>query len=308
MANNQEIRTGAGTNKRLSADSRLFNRLAKRFKGNKAALAAALILVLITAMSIFAPLISPYDPAKGVLQDRLKAPTLQSPKAGGFPHVFGTDQQGRDVLARIIYGGRVSLSVAFIVVIIAGIFGTVLGLIAGYAGGWTDMILMRIVDIQSSFPGLIVALTFVMVLGPGQKNLIIALLINGWMIFARMARSQVLVIRESSMVESSRAIGVNSMRILFRHVLPNAISPLITTFVLELAHMINAEANMSFLGFGIQPPASSWGLMIAEGRNYIANAWWLVTFPGLIIGGTVLCLNIVGNWVREEFDPLSHKH
>jgi peptide/nickel transport system permease protein len=167
---------------------------------------------------------------------------------------------------------------------------------------------MRLVDIQSSFPGLLVALTFVMVLGPGQRNLIIALLINGWMIHARMSRSQVLTIRESAMVESCRAIGASTPAIVFKHILPNVISPLITTYVLELAHMILAEANMSFLGFGIQPPKSSWGLMIGEGRQYISSAWWLVTFPGLVIGITVLCLNLFGNWVREEFDPLSRKH
>jgi peptide/nickel transport system permease protein len=285
-----------------------FKALAKRFRGNKAALFAAIILLLVLGMSIFSPLIAPYNPAKGMLVERLKGPTFERSASGGFPHIFGTDQQGRDVLSRIVYGGRVSLSVAFTVVGIAGAFGIVFGLISGYAGGWTDMIMMRLVDVMSSFPGLIVALTFVMVLGPGQRNLIIALLVNGWMIHARMARSQVLVIRESAMVESARAIGARPAIVLFRHVLPNAISPLITTLVLELAHMIMAEANMSFLGFGIQPPASSWGLMIAEGRQYIASAWWLVTFPGLIIGTTVLCLNIVGNWIREEFDPLSRKH
>lgn len=279
-----------------------------RFKGNKTALAAFIILVIIIAISIFANYISPYDPAKGVLTQRLKAPTLISPGEGQFPHIFGTDQQGRDVLTRIFYGGRVSLTVAFTVVLIAGALGTILGLVSGYFGGWVDMLLMRLVDIQSSFPGLLVALTFVMVLGPGQRNLIIALLINGWMIHARMARSQVLTVRESAMVESCRAIGASMPAIVFKHILPNVISPLITTYVLELAHMIGAEANMSFLGFGIQPPKSSWGLMIGEGRQYISLAWWLVTFPGLIIGTTVLCLNLFGNWVREEFDPLSRKH
>jgi len=292
------------TNNANSRTARFFS----RFKGNKVALVAFVILLAIFTMSIFAPYFAPYDPAKGVLTERLKAPTLEPPSTGGFPHIFGTDQQGRDVFSRIIYGGRVSLSVAFTVVLIAGLLGTILGLVSGYFGGWIDMLLMRLVDIQSSFPGLLVALTFVMVLGPGPKNLIIALLINGWMIQARVARSQVLTIRESSMVESAKAIGAGVPLIVFGHILPNVISPLITTYVLELAHMIGAEANMSFLGFGIQPPTSSWGLMIGEGRQYISSAWWLVTFPGLIIGTTILCLNLFGNWVREEFDPLSRKH
>lgn len=281
-----------------------FQRFLQRFSGNGLALIAFVLLILIIAMSIFAPYIAPYNPAKGNIVNRLKPPTFERTADMNFPHIMGTDQQGRDVLSRIIYGGRVSMSVAFTVVFIAGAIGTFLGLIAGYFGGWIDMIIMRLVDISSSFPGLLIALTFVMVLGPGQKNLTVALLLVGWMIHARMARSQVLTARESTMVESSKAIGCSMPRILFCHILPNVISPLITTYVLEMAHMIGAEANMSFLGYGIQPPASSWGLMIGEGRQYITSAWWLVLFPGLMIGITVLCLNLVGNWVREEFDPL----
>ncbi|QNB48056.1 ABC transporter permease subunit [Thermanaerosceptrum fracticalcis] len=279
-----------------------------RFEYNKIALVALIILIVIFAISIFAPYIAPYDPAKGVLTERLRPPTLERPAGGGFPHIFGTDQQGRDVLTRIMYGGRVSLTVAFTVVGICFIFGTVLGLISGYFGGWVDMVLMRVVDVVSSFPGLLVALAFVMVLGPSERNLIIALTVNGWMIHARMARSQVLALRESAMVESARAIGVSVPGMVFGHILPNIISPLITVFVLDLGHQIAAEANMSFLGFGVQPPKSSWGLMIGEGRQYIASAWWLVTFPGIMIGLTLLCLNLFGNWVREEFDPLSRKH
>lgn len=279
-----------------------------RFKYNKTALIALIVLLFIFAISILAPFIAPYDPAKGSLVERLKPPTLEKSSTGEFPHIFGTDQQGRDVFTRLIYGGRVSLTVAFVVVGLSVIFGTIVGLISGYFGGWVDMLLMRLVDIINSFPGLLIALTFVMVLGPGQRNLIIALLINGWLVHARMARSQVLTIRSSAMVESARAIGVSVPSIVFGHILPNIISPLITIFVLDLGHQIAAEANMSFLGFGIQPPKSSWGLMIGEGRAYIASAWWLVTFPGIMIGTTLLSLNLFGNWVREEFDPLSRKH
>ena len=291
-------------NSKSEVKKNAFQRFLQHFSGNSLALFAFILLILIIAISIFAPFIAPYDPAKGNIVNRLKPPTLERPADGGFPHILGTDQQGRDVLSRLIYGGRVSMSVGFTVVAIGGTIGTLLGLIAGYFGGWTDLIIMRIVDVASSFPGLLIALTFVMVLGPGQANLTIALLLVGWMIYARMARSQVLTARESTMVEASRAIGCSMPRILFNHILPNVISPLITTFVLEMAHMISAEANMSFLGYGIQPPASSWGLMIGEGRQYITSAWWIVVFPGLIIALTVLCLNLVGNWVREEFDPL----
>ncbi|HHV58448.1 MAG TPA: ABC transporter permease [Firmicutes bacterium] len=276
----------------------------QRFAGNRVALVALLVLLIIVLASFAAPWIAPYNPTKGSLAERLLPPSLAPARDGGFPHLLGTDAQGRDVLSRLTYGGRVSLSVAFTVVALAGCLGTVLGLISGYFGGKVDLLLMRLVDIQSSFPGLLVALTFVMVLGPGQRNLTIALLINGWMVHARMARSQVLALRESTMVEAARAIGCSMPRITFGHILPNIISPLITTYVLELAHMIGAEANMSFLGYGIQPPLASWGLMIGEGREYITSAWWLVVFPGLIIALTILCLNLVGNWVREEFDPL----
>lgn len=303
MSNNTQQVINENNNK-SEVKKNAFQRFLQHFSGNSLALVAFVLLILIIAVSIFAPFIAPYNPAKGNIVNRLKPPTFERPADGGFPHILGTDQQGRDVLSRLIYGGRVSMSVGFTVVAIGGTIGTLLGLIAGYFGGWTDLIIMRIVDVASSFPGLLIALTFVMVLGPGQLNLTIALLLVGWMIYARMARSQVLTARESTMVEASRAIGCSMPRILFNHILPNVISPLITTFVLEMAHMISAEANMSFLGYGIQPPASSWGLMIGEGRQYITSAWWIVVFPGLIIALTVLCLNLVGNWIREEFDPL----
>lgn len=279
----------------------------RRFKHNKAALVSLIVLIFIFIVTIFAPIFAPYNPGKSELIARLKPPSVEALKEGQVPHYMGTDQQGRDVLSRLIFGARVSIKVGFVVSAIGAAIGITLGMMAGYFGGWVDMIIMRILDVFASSPTLLIALTFVMVLGPGEKNLIIALLINSWTLFCRMARSQVLVIRSSAMVESGHAIGASNGRIVFRHVMPNIISPLITTFVMELAHFINAEANLSFLGFGVQPPASSWGLMIGEGRQYITNAWWIVLFPGLMIGITVLCLNLVGNWVREEFDPLSVK-
>lgn len=281
--------------------------LLRRFKHNKLALFSFVVLIFILLVTIFAPLFAPYSPSKTDLVARLKGPTTVAVKEGNVPHYLGTDQQGRDVLSRLIYGARVSLRVGFIVTGIGALIGITLGMMAGYFGGWVDMTIMRILDVFASAPTLLLALTFVMVLGPGEKNLIIALLINSWTLFCRMARSQVLVIRSSAMVESGHAIGASNSRILVRHIMPNIISPLVTTFVMELAHFINAEANLSFLGFGVQPPAASWGLMIGEGREYITNAWWIVLFPGLMIGITVLCLNLVGNWVREEFDPLAVK-
>lgn len=280
----------------------------RRFKSNKGALVALLVLVIIFAMSVFAPIFSTYDPATTSLSERLKAPSLEEGlKGSGFPHFLGTDQQGRDVYSRLVYGSRVTLKVGFVVASFGAVVGVVLGMFAGYFGGWVDMFIMRLVDVWASSPTFLVSLAFVMVMGPGELTLIIAFLFNSWTLFCKMARSQVLTLRSSTMVESGLAIGAGTSRVLFRHITPNIISPLITTYVLQLANYINAEANLSFLGFGVQPPAASWGLMIGDGRQYITTAWWIVFFPGLMIGITVLCLNIVGNWVREEFDPLSIK-
>jgi peptide/nickel transport system permease protein len=293
-----------GKKEESSKQINLYKRILFRFKGNGIALIAFIILIFIMFISFTAPLIAPYDPAKSDIMQRLKPPTLTSPLKGGFPHFLGTDQQGRDVLTRLMYGGRVSMGVAFTVVLISGLIGITIGIISGYYGGWVDLFLMRLVDISSSFPGLLIALTFVMVLGPSQVNLTLALLMVGWMVHARMARSQVLTVRETTMVEACRTIGCSKPRIFVTHIFPNILSPMITIYVLEMAHMIMAEANMSFLGYGIQPPASSWGLMIGDGRQYITNAWWLVVFPGIAIAMTVLCLSIIGNWIKDEFNPI----
>lgn len=274
----------------LSASAR---RMARR---DPLALAALAFLCCMAAVSVLGPWLAPRGEAAGDLSERLTPPFSPS-------HLLGTDQQGRDVLSRLIWGGRVSLTVGFTVVAVAGTVGTLLGLVSGYFGGVVDMVIMRIVDIQSSFPGLLVALTFVMVLGPGQRNLTMALAFNGWMIHARMARSQVLTMRSSTMVEALRSIGCTIRQILFGHILPNIFSPLITTYILEIAHMIMAECTMSFLGYGIQPPHASWGLMIGEGRQYMTGAPWLVTLPGLLIACTVLSLNLVGGYVRSEMEP-----
>jgi peptide/nickel transport system permease protein len=278
----------------------------KRFSHNKGALIAIIILLCIFGVTIFAGSVATYDPAKTSLGERLLGPTLIG-KNGGIAHILGTDQQGRDLYSRILYGARSTLKIAFSVTILGAMIGIVLGLLAGYFGGWTDMIIMRIVDVWASSPTFLVSLALVMVLGPGETTLIIAFLFSSWTLFCKMARSQVLTLRGSAMVESGLAIGASTKRILFKHIVPNIISPLVTTFVMQLANFINAEANLSFLGFGVQPPSCSWGLMIGDGRQYITSAWWIVFFPGLMIGITVLCLNIVGSWVREEFDPLSVK-
>ena len=281
--------------------------LAARFRHNKAALISLIVLVIMFVMIFGADYVATYDPSQSSLRNRLLSPSMTALEEGATPHYLGTDQLGRDTFSQLLHGGKVSLRVGFIVATVGAVIGIILGMFAGYFGGWTDMIIMRMVDIWSSSPTLLIALTFVMILGPGERNLIIALLINSWTLFCRMARSQVLVLRSSAMVESGQAIGASTNRILFKHIMPNIISPLVTTYVLEVAHFINAESNLSFLGFGVQPPQTSWGLMIGEGRKYLTQAPWLVLFPGLMIGITVLCLNLVGNWIRDEFDPLAVK-
>ena len=196
-----------------------------------------------------------------------------------------------------------SLQVGLIVVGVTMLFGTVLGLLAGYFGGLVDTLIMRWVDIQTAFPGLLVALTILMILGPDIWTMMFALMINGWMIFARIVRGVTLSLREEVFVKAARVIGSSDLRIVFRHVLPNLVSPILTIAVMELARIILAEAALSFLGMGIQPPESSWGLMLADGRDYMLNAWWLVTFPGVAIALTVLFINMLAGWLRSVSDP-----
>jgi peptide/nickel transport system permease protein len=189
------------------------------------------------------------------------------------------------------------------VVLVTGVFGTLLGMIAGYFGGRVDNLIMRWVDIQTAFPGLLVALTILIMLGPSLRNMMLALMINGWMIFARIVRGITLSLREEVFVKAARVTGASDWRIVFKHLLPNLASPILTIAVMELARIILAEAALSFLGMGIQPPESSWGLMLADGRDYMTKAWWLVTFPGVAIALTVLFINMVAGWLRSVSDP-----
>ena len=268
--------------------------------GDKVALVAALILVLVVGGAIFAPILTPHLPGKGTILDALEP-------IGAENHIMGTDTLGRDIFSRLIYGGRVSLRIGLIVVGVAGAVGTFLGLLAGFYGKWIDNLIMRLIDIQFAFPGTLIALAFVLVLGVGERNVIIALAFNGWMVYARMIRGLVMTMREGPLVEAARALGIRPRRIIFRHVFPNVLSPMINLYVLEIARIILAESVLSFLGFGIQPPNSSWGLMIAEGKNYVTVEPRLVVIPGLVIGITVLALNIIANWFLGASDPVLRK-
>ena len=279
--------------------------LLRKLIADKVALTATLFLLVLLFTSVFAEKVAPHDPSTQDLMLRLRPPAWAH--MGLKEHLLGTDPLGRDVLSRLIYGSRVSLIVGVAVIAISGAFGTVVGLIAGYFGGQVDNILMRIVDLQTAFPGLLVALAIITMIGPSVTNIIIVLSINGWMVFARMIRGTTLALRSSLFVDAARCIGAGDMRIIFRHMLPNLLSPLITLGTLELARIILAEAVLSFVGMGIQPPASSWGLMINEGHAYITMAWWLITFPGIAIAVTVLAVNLLATWLRAVTDPMQRQ-
>jgi peptide/nickel transport system permease protein len=266
---------------------------------DKAGLFGLAVMVGLLLAAVFAPLLAPYPPDAQSLFDRLEPPSRS--------HPFGTDQLGRDVLSRVIYGARVSLEVGVGVVLIAGTFGTFMGLMAGYRGGRTSSFIMRWVDTQVAFPGLLLALVILSVVHPSLKAIIIVLALNGWMVYARMTRGVVLSTREKTYVESAELAGCRSRRVIFRHILPNLASPLLTLAVLEFARMVIAEAALSFLGLGTQPPAVSWGLMIAEGRDYIFESWWVITFPGIALSLTVLGANLFASWLRITADPLQRE-
>ncbi|HEV7192255.1 MAG TPA: ABC transporter permease [Jatrophihabitantaceae bacterium] len=260
----------------------------------------ALVLAIIIIGAILEPWIRPHDPAAQDLSQRLKPPVLFG---GHATHFFGTDQLGRDLLSRVMEGARASMVIAVSVVVIAGTFGVVMGLIAGYFGRIADTVIMRIADMQLAFPGILLALVILYALGPSAKLVIIVLAINGWMVYARVVRSMVLSLRKSEYIEAAEIGGSRPPRIMLRHVLPNIASPVLTLLVLEFARIILAEAALSFLGYGVQPPGSSWGLIIGQGQDYLQTAWWLVAVPGIFISITVLSANLLASWLRIYADP-----
>jgi peptide/nickel transport system permease protein len=268
---------------------------------DKAGFLGMAMIAALLFMALAAPLIAPHRPTAQDLRARLKPPVWD--ENGSWNHLLGTDNLGRDVLSRVIYGSRVSLMVGVSVVLIAGTFGTVLGLIAGYRGGYTDNFIMRWIDTQVAFPGLLIALIILAVIGPSLFTVILVLSFNGWMVYGRMTRSAVLSVRQTAYVEAAEVVGCSGARVVFRHILPNLTSPLLTLAILEFARIVLAEAALSFLGMGIQPPATSWGLDVASGKNYLFRAWWLVTFPGIAISLTVLAINMVASWMRLVSDP-----
>lgn len=266
-----------------------------------ASIVGVTVVTLVVVLALFAPYIAPHDPSAVSVLTRLKPPIWLEGSRDGY--ILGTDQLGRDILSRIIYGSRVSLAAGLAVTAIAGAFGAVVGMVAGFVGGRTDTLLMRWVDVHVAFPGLLIALLIIAVMKPSLPSVIVALSINGWMVYARMVRSIVLSARELPYVEAAEVIGCRPARTIFRHILPNLAAPLLTLAVLEFARIVLAEAALSFLGVGIQPPAISWGLDVSGGRDYLFNGWWVITFPGLAIAITVLGVNFLASWLRVVVDP-----
>jgi peptide/nickel transport system permease protein len=271
---------------------------------DKLALVALIFLIVLILATIFAGFVAPHDPERGGLMLRNKPPMTKA-EDGGIPYILGTDALGRDELSRLLYGARVSLSAGFASVLLSGTFGILLGLAAGYYRGALDDIIMRLVDLQMGFPSLLMALLVLYVLGAGVWKVVLVLAVTRWMVYARVTRSLVLSYREYVFVEAARATGCSDRRILFLHMLPNLLSPILVLATLEVGTMILTEASLSFLGLGIRPPQSSWGLMLAQGRGYVTSAWWLVTFPGVLILLTCLSLNLVATWVRAVTDPVT---
>jgi peptide/nickel transport system permease protein len=284
--------------------SRLQSRMAQtylswlRLRRNKLAVIGLMITVALVLMAIFAPLLAPYDPISQNLQER-----LQPPLTAG--HWLGTDDFGRDIWTRILYGSRITLYIVLLVILTAPVFGLLVGTVAGYFGGWVDQVLMRITDIFLAFPKLILALALVAVLGPGMVNAVLAIAITSWPPYARVARAETLTVRNSDYIAAVKLQGAGAMRVIWGHVMPMCLPSVIIRVTLDMAGVILTAAGLGFLGLGVQPPVPEWGLMISAGRKFLFEQWWVATMPGLAIFIVSLGFNLLGDGLRDVLDPRS---
>ncbi len=263
--------------------------------------AAAGVMALIVASAVLAPWIAPHDPLQVNIRHRLGPPAWLP--GGTAAHPLGTDQVGRDLLSRVIYGGQVSLLVGVCAVLVSATLGVLLGLAAGYFGGRLDWLIMTLVNVMLTFPFVLLALAVIAVLGPSLVNMIAVLGAAGWPIYTRVIRAETLSIRERDFVVAARALGLGHSRLVFRQIFPNLVSPIVVVATLQVAQVIVLESFLSFLGLGVQPPTPAWGNMLGEGRVYMLNSWWIAAFPGLAIFCTTLVINLMGNALRDWLDP-----
>ncbi|HDJ29578.1 MAG TPA: ABC transporter permease [Candidatus Acetothermia bacterium] len=262
---------------------------------NRLSLVGLILIAALFIIAVIGPYLAPYGPYTTDPINKLEGPSRV--------HLFGTDNLGRDLLSRILYGARISVTIAVIVLAVSGGVGTVIGIISGYFGGGIDNILMRITDIFLAFPRLILAMAVAAALGRDLRNVVLAVAFTSWTIFARLARGQALAVKQQDYVEAARATGASNFRILFVHVLPVCISPVIIQGTIAMGGIILTVAGLGFIGFGAQPPTPEWGVMVADGRNYLPTAWWACVFPGLAIMFTVLGFNLLGDGIRDILDP-----
>lgn len=265
-------------------------------RGNWMTMVGLVILVLLLLIALFAPLLAPHDPFEQDLLGRLQP-------MGAEGHLLGTDSLGRDILSRLIYGSRITLYIVALVTLIAPVVGLLVGTVAGYAGGWVDLVLMRVTDVFLAFPRLVLALAFVAALGAGIENAVLAISLTAWPPYARMARAETLTIRNSDFIAAIRLQGAGPVRIITKHIWPLCISSLIVRVTLDMAGIILAAAGLGFLGLGAQPPSPEWGAMISEGRRFILDHWWVATLPGLAIFTVSLAFNLLGDGLRDVLDP-----
>lgn len=265
------------------------------WKSTKLAMIGSVIIGILLFVVIFAPLIAPYDPFLNNMSERLQPPN--------WSHFFGTDQFGRDIFSRVIYGSRIEIWIIFLVSLISGGVGTLLGVISGYFGGIVDEIIMRITDMFLAFPSLVLAMAFAAVLGPSLTNTIIAISVVGWTVFARLARAEAMKVKKQPYIEAIRSVGAGNIRIMFLHVLPMCLSPVLVQLTLRMGTIILTAAGLGFLGLGVRPPLPEWGSMVSDGRSYLVGQWWISTFPGIAIALVVLGFNFLGDGIRDIMDP-----
>lgn len=268
---------------------------------NRTALLSLLVVLAVAAMAVFAPWIAPHDPYEANLLRRLQPPVWL--EGGEWTHPLGCDQLGRDILSRIVFGARVSMTIGLLVVAIAALIGTTLGLLAGYLRCFVDVLIGRIVDTLLGFPYLIFAIGLMAAMGPGLANIVMALVLKEWVLTCRVARAETLAAREMDYVEAARALGASPARIMLGEILPNILSPVLVVATFRMATIVILEASLSFLGLGVQPPIPSWGSMVADGRAFLLDAWWVATLPGVAIFVLVLAINLASQGLRDAFDP-----